>query len=145
MSLWPPFILKNNHVKKAYTQTLNIPMASFTLKVKKGHFQTPKTTITLQIKKHKIKLKSILTNRKIHGTVFLLIPFSNIKKAYLRFSKYLAQFFCSSPFQILKKHTYESQNTLFHTNNYNNNNFKGNNLYDNHYTNNSHKNNYTNR
>ena len=58
-------------------------MASFTLKVKKGHFQTPKTTITLQIKKHKIKLKSILTNRKIHGTVFLLIPFSNIKKSIL--------------------------------------------------------------
>ena len=94
----------------------------------------------------------------------MLIPFSNIKKAYLQISKYLAQFFCSSPFQIIKKaylqilkylavflliaflkivkkYTYESQNTPFHTKN----NFKGNNSHKNHYTNNSHKNNYTNR
>ena len=55
--------------------------------------------------------------------------FQILKKAYLRISKYLAQFFCSSPFQILKKHTYESQNTHFHTNNNSNNNFKGNNLH----------------
>ena len=77
----------------------------------------------------------MLTNLKISGTVFLLIPFSNIKKAYLwiskylaqfsllisffqilkkaylQISKYLAQFFCSSSFQMLRKHTYESQNT----------------------------------
>ena len=36
-------------------------------------------------------------------TIFLLIPFSNIKKAYLQILKNLAQFFCSSLFQILKK------------------------------------------
>ena len=53
----------------------------------------------------------------------------------MRILKYLAQFFRSSLFQILKKHTYKSQNTPFHTNN----NFKGNNLHKNHYTNNSHK------
>ena len=46
------------------------------------------------------------------GTVFCLSPFSNIKKAYLRISKYLAQFFAYPLFQILKKYTYESQNTL---------------------------------
>ena len=73
-------------------------------------------------------------NLNIPGTIFLLITFSNIKKAYLRISKYLAQFFCSSLFQvvkkaylriwkyltqffcsslfrILKRHTYEPQNT----------------------------------
>ena len=43
-------------------------------------------------------------NLKISETHFLLIAFSNIKKAYLR----------------------ESQNTPFHTNN---NNFKGNNMH----------------
>ena len=48
--------------------------------------------------------KSILTNLKIRGTIFLLIAFLKIfSKAYLRISKYMAQFFCSSPFQILKK------------------------------------------
>ena len=32
--------------------------------------------------------------------------FQILKKAYLRISKYLAQFFCSSLFQILKKYTF---------------------------------------
>ena len=98
-------------------------------------------------------------NLKIPGTIFLLIPFFKYQKkhtyesqntwhnffphslfqilikAYLRTSKYLAQFFCSSPFSNIKKsilanlkmpgtsfllipffkyqkkHTYESQNT----------------------------------
>ena len=39
---------------------------------------------------------------------FLLILFLNTKKAYLRISKYQAQFFAYSPFQILKKNTYKS-------------------------------------
>ena len=43
----------------------------------------------------------------------MFIPFSNTKKAYLQILKNLAQFFCSSLFQILTKHTYKSQNTLF--------------------------------
>ena len=41
-----PFILKNNHVKKAYIQILNIPMTSFILKTKKGYTQTPNIPIT---------------------------------------------------------------------------------------------------
>ena len=36
--------------------------------------------------------KSIHKNPKISGADILLIPFSNIKKAYLQVSKYLAQF-----------------------------------------------------
>ena len=76
--------------------------------------------------------KSILTILKVRGTVFFLITFSNIKKkhtckisdtifslitflnikkGYFRICKYLAHFFCSSLFQILKKDTYESENT----------------------------------
>ena len=56
------------------------------------------------------------------------------------------QFFSSSPFQILTKHTYISQNTPFHTNNNNNNsNDNNNNNNNNNFKgNNSHKNNYTN-
>ena len=52
-------------------------------------------------------------NLKISGTVFLLIPFFQIlKKEDLQISKYLAQFFYSSPFSnIEKKNTYESQIT----------------------------------
>ena len=71
---------------------------------------------------------------------FLLIPYSNIKKEYLQILKNLAQFFSHLFFQILKKHTYKSQNTPFHNNKY----FKGNNLDKNHYTNKFHKNHYTN-
>ena len=41
-----PFILKNNHVKKAYMQILNIPMTSFILKIKKAHTQTPNVSLT---------------------------------------------------------------------------------------------------
>ena len=41
-----PFILKNNHVKKAYMQILNIPMTSFMLKIKRGYTQTPNISIT---------------------------------------------------------------------------------------------------
>ena len=57
--------------------------------------------------------KRILTNLKISGTVFLLIPFFQIlKKEDLQISKYLAQFFYSSPFSnIEKKNTYKSQIT----------------------------------
>ena len=66
-------------------------------------------------------------NLKIPGAIFLLIAF----------------------LKVFKKHTYESENTLFHANNNNNNNnnnnFKGNNPHKNHYTNNPHKNNYTNQ
>ena len=51
-------------------------------------------------------------NLEIPGTVFLLIPFLNIKKTYLRISKYLAQFFCLSPFSNIKK-TYLRILTLF--------------------------------
>ena len=55
------------------------------------------------------------------------------------------QFFSSSPFQILTKHTYISQNTPFHTNNNNNNSNDNNNNNNNNFKgNNSHKNNYTN-
>ena len=71
----------------------------------------------------------------------MFIRFSNIKKEYLQILKNLTQFFAHPPFQILKKHTYESQNTPFH----NNKNFKENNSHKNHYTNNSYKNHYTNR
>ena len=74
--------------------------------------------------------------------IFCLSLFQILKKAFLRISKYLTQIFCSSLFQILKKHTYESQNTSFRTNN---NNLKGNNLHKHHYTNNCHKNHYTNQ
>ena len=73
--------------------------------------------------------------------------FQILQKAYLRILKFLAQFFAYRFSQILKNHTYESQNTPLHTNN---NNFKGNNLHKNHhapticiknhYTNNFHKN-----
>ena len=52
----------------------------------------------------------------------MLIPYSNIKKEYLQILKNLAQFFSHLFFQILKKHTYKSQNTPFHNNKY----FKGN-------------------
>ena len=58
-----------------------------------------------------ITLKRILTNLTV--TVFCLSLFSNIKKAYLQISKYLTQSLAYPLFQILKKHTYESQNTLF--------------------------------
>ena len=83
-----PFILKNNHVKKTYIQILNIPMTSFILKIKKGYLQTLNISITPIHTKKIIKLKSILTNFKIPGTVFFLIPF----------------------FKYYKKHTYEFQN-----------------------------------
>ena len=77
--------------------------------------------------------------------------FQILKKAHLRILKFLAQIFAYRFSQILKKHTYESKNTPFHTNN---NNFKGNNLHKNddaptifiknHYTSNFHKNHCTN-
>ena len=80
-------------------------------------------------------------NLKIPGRVFFCLSlFQIFKKAYLRIRKYLGQFFAHTLFKYLKKHSYESEDTSFHTNN-----FKGNNLYKNHYTNNSHKNYYTNR
>ena len=41
-----PFMLKNNHVKKAYIQILNIHMTSFILKTKKRYTQTPNIPIT---------------------------------------------------------------------------------------------------
>ena len=41
-----PFILKNNHVKKAYIQLLNIPMTTFILKIKKGCTQTSNISTT---------------------------------------------------------------------------------------------------
>ena len=43
----------------------------------------------------------------------MLIPFSNIKKAYLQIPKNLAQFFSYPLFEILKKNTYKSVNNLF--------------------------------
>ena len=55
--------------------------------------------------------KSILTNLKIPGTVFCLCPFQILKKAYLRISKYLAQFFTFPLLKYSKNETYESQNT----------------------------------
>ena len=70
----------------------------------------------------------------------MLIPFSNIKKAYLQILKNMAQFFAHTLFKYLKKNTHESENTPFHTIN-----FRGNNLYKNHFTNNYHKNHYTNQ
>ena len=74
ISLWQPFILKNNHVKKAYTQTLNIPMTSFILKIKKGYLQTPNTTATLFYSNNFLKvtilIKSIHTNPKHHYNPF---------------------------------------------------------------------------
>ena len=71
----------------------------------------------------------------------MLIPFSNIKKAYLQILKNLVQFFAYPLFQILKKEYLQISKYPFHTNN----NFKGNNLHKKHHTNNSHKNHYTNR
>ena len=94
------FILKNNHVKKTYIQTLNTTMTSFISKIKKDTYK-PKhhynpfysnnfVKVTILIKsihtnskhyrntfhtKKIIKLKSIFTNLKIPGKVFLLIPF----------------------------------------------------------------------
>ena len=47
-----PFILKNNHVKKAYIQILNTLMTSFILKIKKAHTQTQNIPITLLILKN---------------------------------------------------------------------------------------------
>ena len=41
-----PFILKNNDVKKAYIQILNIAMISFILEIKKGCTQTPNISIS---------------------------------------------------------------------------------------------------
>ena len=55
--------------------------------------------------------KDLLLSLKIPGKVFLLILSLNIKKANLGISNNLAQSFCLSPFHILKKHTYESRNT----------------------------------
>ena len=46
----------------------------------------------------------------------MLIPFSNIKKEYLQILKNLTQVFAHLPFTILRRHTYESQNTPFHNN-----------------------------
>ena len=74
-------------------------MTSFILKINKAYLQSPTISFTLKI----ITLKSILTNLKIPNTVFLLILFSNVKKAYLRIPKYLAQFFCLFPFSNIKK------------------------------------------
>ena len=42
-------------------------------------------------------------NRKIPSQFFCSSPFQILKKAYLRISKYLAQFFCSPPFSNIKK------------------------------------------
>ena len=67
------------------------------------HTNTTMTLFILKIITFIIKLKSILTNLKIPGTVFCSSPFKKLKKAYLRISKYLAQFFCSSPFSNIKK------------------------------------------
>ena len=53
-------------------------------------------SLFLNIKKHTYESQNIWHN-------FLLIPFLNIKKAYLRISKYLTQFFADAFFQILKK------------------------------------------
>ena len=88
-----------------------------------------------------IKLKSILTNLKTPGTMFLLIPFSNIKKSILTNLKIPCTIFLLIPSNIKKAHLRISKHP-FHANT---NNFKGNNLHKNHYTNNSHKNNYTNQ
>ena len=86
-------------------------MTSFIVKIKNGYLQTPNISITPTHTK-KITLKRIFTNLKITGTAFVcLSPFSNIKKAYLQTSKYLAQLFAYPLFQIFKKHTYKSQNT----------------------------------
>ena len=100
--------------------------------------------------------KSILTNLKIPGTVFLLIPFFIYSKKHTYESQNALHNFLLIPFfKYSKKHTYESQNTwhsfcahpLFqilqkeylriskHPFNTNNNNFKGNNLHKNHCTN----------
>ena len=47
-----PFILKIDHVKKAYIQILDISMTSFILKIKNGYLQTPNIPITpIHIKK----------------------------------------------------------------------------------------------
>ena len=54
---------------------------------------------------------------KIPGTFFLHNPFSNIKKGYLRISKYLAQFISFSNVKYLQISKY-----TFHTSDHNNNN-----------------------
>ena len=120
------FILKNNHVKKACIQTLNIPMTSFISKIKKGYLQTLNISITPiytknnHIKKHtygsqntwhrffayplfQILKKEYLRISKYLAQTFCLSPFSNVKKAYLRISNQLAEIFCLSSFLNIKK------------------------------------------
>ena len=46
--------------------------------------------------------KSILTNLRKPGAIFCWSLFQILKKAYLQILKNLAQFFCSSLFQILR-------------------------------------------
>ena len=60
----------------------------------------------------KIK-KSLLTNLKILGTFFLLLPFVKYLKKHTQESeKKLGQLFCTYLFfKYLKKHTYESENS----------------------------------
>ena len=72
-------------------------------------------------------------NLKIPGAIFLLIPFSNIKKSILTNLKIPSTVFLLIPFSNIKKNILNKfQSTPF----YNNNNFEENNLHKNHYTNN---------
>ena len=97
------FILKNNHVKKACIQTLNIPMTSFISKIKKGYLQTLNISITpIYTKNNHIKKHTYGSQNTWHR--FFAYPlFQILKKEYLRISKYLAQTFCLSPFSNIKK------------------------------------------
>ena len=80
------FILKNNHVKKAYTEILNIFTTSFILKITKGYLQTPNTTITLfnsnNFLKVTILIKSTHTNSKHYNHIFHTKKITKLKSIF---------------------------------------------------------------
>ena len=78
---------------------------------------------------------------KILAQFFCSSLFQILRNSILTNPKKLNAVFCLFLFQILKKAYIQISKYPFHTNN----NFKGNKLHKNHYTNNSHKNHYTNR
>ena len=69
-----PFILKNNHVKKGYLQTPNIPMTPFVLKIKKDTYK-PQISLypPFTLKNNHIKKYTYESQNSWH--TFLLIPF----------------------------------------------------------------------
>ena len=78
-------------------------MTSFISKIKKGYLQTLNISITpIYTKNNHIKKHTYGSQNTWHR--FFAYPlFQILKKEYLRISKYLAQFFCLSPFSNIER------------------------------------------